>query len=119
MKVNQNRLDRERYTIQLMMEIYCQKHHQPTNKMCDKCQGLFTYAMQRIDKCPFQIDKPTCAKCPIHCYKPEMRERVHQVMRYVGPRMIIYHPILAVLHTVDEITKSQKMKKGKNNKVHD
>lgn len=110
---NKNRLNRERYTIQVMIEIYCREHHHPMITLCTECQELLTYAMQRIDKCPFQIDKPTCAKCSVHCYKPDMRERVRQVMRYAGPRMIVYHPILAVLHSVDEITKSHKLKNGK------
>ena len=116
MKINQYRLGRERHTIQGMIEIYCRVHHQPVHKLCPECQELLTYAIQRIDRCPFQMDKPTCARCPIHCYKPEMRAQVRQVMRYAGPRMIIYHPILALLHTFDEITKSRKLKKGNNRK---
>ena len=31
-------------------------------------------------------------------YKPEMRERIRQVMRYSGPRMIIYDPKTALWH---------------------
>ena len=31
-----------------------------------------------------------------------MRERVRQVMRYAGPRMLLRHPILALLHLRDE-----------------
>jgi hypothetical protein len=30
-----------------------------------------------------------------------MRERVRAVMRYAGPRMLLRHPILAVLHLLD------------------
>ena len=33
-----------------------------------------------------------------HCYKPEMRERIRQVMRYSGPRMITKHPVAAIRH---------------------
>ncbi len=39
-----------------------------------------------------------CSKCPIHCYKPKMREHIREVMRYSGPRMIFYHPIIAIKH---------------------
>jgi hypothetical protein len=30
-----------------------------------------------------------------------MRERVREVMRYSGPRMLTRHPVLAVAHLVD------------------
>ena len=110
MKGNQNRLEREQHTIRVMIEIYCREHHNPANNLCIECQGLLTYAMLRIDQCPYQVDKPTCARCPIHCYKPAIREQVRQVMRYAGPRMIIYHPVLAILHSWDELTKSRNLR---------
>ena len=31
-------------------------------------------------------------------YRPEMKERIRMVMRWSGPRMIIYHPIVAIRH---------------------
>ena len=95
------RLHRERHTIRVMIEIYCRGNHHPAEAMCGDCQALVTYAMQRVDKCPFQADKPTCAKCPIHCYKPDMRERIRAVMRYAGPRMVWRHPVLAAFHLID------------------
>jgi hypothetical protein len=61
--------------------------------------------MERLDTCPFQAGKTTCAKCPIHCYKPDMREQVRTVMRYAGPRMLLRHPILALWHLVDGVRK--------------
>lgn len=105
--MKQDRLERERHTIQVMIEMYCRRHHHPAATLCTECQQLFDYAMQRIDRCPFQDNKPTCAKCPIHCYKPAMREQIRQVMRYAGPRMMLYHPKLAITHYLDEITKGK------------
>jgi predicted amidophosphoribosyltransferase len=99
-----DRLRRERYTIKVMMEIYCHGYHQNKGKLCADCLDLYTYAMKRIDKCPLQMDKPTCAHCPVHCYKREMREKIRFVMRYSGPRMLVYHPILTILHYRDQIT---------------
>jgi hypothetical protein len=110
-----DRLRRERYTIQVMIEIYCHAHHQTSHKLCADCNDLFTYANKRIDKCPLIADKPTCARCPIHCYKPAMREKIRFVMRYAGPRMLLYHPILTLLHYRDEITK--KYSSRSNDKV--
>ncbi len=96
-----HRLDRERRTIQVMIQLYCQGNHRANGELCPECQQLAAYAMQRLEKCPFQADKPTCAKCPIHCYKPAMRQQVRQVMRFAGPRMMLRHPVLAILHTLD------------------
>ena len=61
-----------------------------------------TRAERRLEKCPFAEEKPTCVKCPVHCYEAVMRERVRQVMRYAGPRMLLRHPVLALLHLRDE-----------------
>ena len=108
----QARLRRERKTIRLMIGIYCRSHHHTTGALCDSCSDLHAYAMQRIEKCPFQDNKPTCAKCPVHCYKPSMREQVRQVMRYAGPRMLIHHPVLALLHMHDEKTITRELKRG-------
>ena len=54
----------------------------------------------RLEKCPFQEHKTTCAKCPVHCYKPARREQIRAVMRYAGPRMMFRHPRLAFYHLV-------------------
>ena len=110
MSSREARLNRERHTIQTMIQIYCRGNHDAA-ELCAECAGLSEYAMQRIDKCPFQDDKPTCAKCPIHCYKPDMRERVRRVMRYAGPRMMLFHPVLTFRHYYDEYSRKQLDKK--------
>jgi hypothetical protein len=37
-------------------------------------------------------------KMPGALLKPIMRERVREIMRYAGPRMIIHHPLNAIQH---------------------
>jgi hypothetical protein len=105
------RISREKKTIKTMIEIYCKKHHNRAGELCEECFELLDYALKRLDKCKYQKNKPTCAKCPIHCYKPEMRERIRQVMRYSGPRMILVHPILALRHIGDGSKKPRNSKK--------
>ena len=100
MRKRNARLERESAIVAGMIAIYCQRRHSH-NKLCPECSALLDYARQRLDKCPFQEDKPTCAGCPVHCYKLEMREKIRIVMRYSGPRMIYRHPILAISHLID------------------
>jgi hypothetical protein len=99
------RLSREKRTIQAMMRVYCRDHHETTDSLCGECQSLYDYAQGRLDHCRFGAEKPTCARCPIHCYKPTMRARIKEVMRYAGPRMLFRHPILALLHLLDKFRK--------------
>ncbi len=94
------RLARERRTIHAMIALYCRDHHGQA-AVCAECSALASYADQRLDRCVYGAAKPTCANCPIHCYKPAMRERVREVMRYAGPRMLLRHPVLAVRHLLD------------------
>jgi hypothetical protein len=37
----------------------------------------------------------------VHCYKPDRREQVRQVMRWAGPRLAFRHPWLALMHFID------------------
>ncbi|MBN1612098.1 MAG: nitrous oxide-stimulated promoter family protein [Polyangiaceae bacterium] len=88
---------REWKTVRAMVEMYCQHHH-GGGSVCPECQELLAYVRRRLDKCPFGIDKPTCVKCPIHCYRAAERERIREIMRWAGPRMTWRHPVLALLH---------------------
>lgn len=96
------RTRREQRTVEAMIRIYCRSRHDGISVPCAECRDLYAYALCRIDRCPYGADKPTCAKCPIHCYKPEFRERITEVMRFAGPRMASHHPILALHHLLDE-----------------
>ncbi len=97
------RMAREKRTIASMVGLYCRGHHAPSDGLCPDCDALLNYAFCRLDRCPFGAEKPACAKCPIHCYKPEMRAKVKEVMRYSGPRMVLRHPLLSLLHQFDSL----------------
>ncbi len=66
--------------------------------LCEDCSALMKDVEQRLEKCPHGAGKPACSKCEIHCYKPQMRARIREVMRFAGPRIILTHPILAFKH---------------------
>ena len=91
--------------MQVMVGIYCAGHdHAPANgaDLCEACGGFLAYAARRLEKCPYGPAKPTCAKCPIHCYKPQPRELAREIMRYAGPRMALKHPWLSLMHFADK-----------------
>jgi len=90
----------EARTVDRMIHLYCRAHHGAARNLCEDCAGLRAYALERIEKCPFGMNKPVCNQCTVHCYKPEMRERIKTVMRYAGPHMIFHHPILAIRHLI-------------------
>ncbi|KAB2951784.1 nitrous oxide-stimulated promoter family protein [Heliorestis acidaminivorans] len=105
--LGKGRLEREKQTVQKMIKIYCDHHHgqsyesSPKEPLCKQCQELYGYAMERLSRCTFGADKPTCGNCTVHCYKRNRREEIIAVMRYAGPRMIRHHPVLAIQHLID------------------
>lgn len=99
------RIVRESKTIAAMIELYCTEQHSIDGALCPECADLHEYAQERLRRCPFQEKKSTCAKCTVHCYKADMRERVRVVMRYAGPRMMLHHPVMAVQHIFDGMRK--------------
>jgi hypothetical protein len=92
-------LETERATVLTMINLYCRQQHKSI-KLCQDCASLWTYAEERLEKCPYGIEKPTCQNCPIHCYRADMRQKIKEVMRYAGPKMIFHHPVMAVRHLI-------------------
>ena len=102
--LERGRLRREWRTLEAMIGIYGRRRHGGGRRaLCADCRELHDYAQGRLAHCPFGADKPTCANCRVHCYRAAMRERVRDVMRFAGPRMLARHPYLALMHLlVDE-----------------
>jgi hypothetical protein len=94
--------EEERETVRLMIQIYCRAAHGHPRQgpLCEDCARLAEYSEARLERCPWGEEKPTCARCPTHCYKPDMREAVRKVMRYSGPRMLLSHPVRGVRHVL-------------------
>ncbi len=90
-------IQKDKDTIRIMISMYCSKKEKNLT-LCPECQALLHYAYLRLEFCRFKTKKPTCKKCPIHCYSPDKKEKMRQVMRFAGPRMLFYHPILAARH---------------------
>ena len=105
---NHSKEKREDKTIEYMVQMYCRGNHHAKDELCSECDQLLHYAREQIKNCPLKEKKTTCAQCPVHCYKPGMREGIKKVMLFAGPRMIYRHPVLAVLHLLDGLKRSFK-----------
>ena len=92
------RINKEKEIIDLMINMYCEKKHNKQECLCDECNELLEYAHKRLTYCKFGDNKSSCSKCPIHCYKKDMKIKVKEVMRFSGPRLLIYRPFEYVRH---------------------
>lgn len=111
MSKTESKRQREKKTVTLMIRLYCRKKHGMKNELCPECQALCDYAMLRSDKCPFMETKTFCSNCKVHCYKADKREKIKEVMRFSGPRMIFHHPIMAVRHVIESKREKAEMEK--------
>lgn len=111
MKSVESKREREKLLVSQMIRLYCRKKHKTKDGLCPECRELHEYAKLRSDRCPFMETKTFCSNCKVHCYKPQMREKIREVMRFSGPRMMLHHPILAVKHMIE----SKKEKKRLEN----
>lgn len=118
--------EREKQMVSQMIALYCKKQHgggscdkmqsgQGRNKkvdcLCEECTALDHYARERSEKCPFMETKTFCSNCKVHCYRPEMREKIREVMRFSGPRMIFSHPVAAMRHVIETKKEKKRMER--------
>lgn len=97
--LEQGRLRREWRTLEAMIVLYCHSQHGGRRRaLCPSCSEFRDYARVRLERCPFGAEKPTCAHCTVHCYRPEPRELARAIMRWAGPKMLLRHPYLAAMH---------------------
>lgn len=97
------KIEREKKTVKLMIEIYCEKKHKnPKGELCAECAELLEYANKRLSNCRFGENKSTCGKCPIHCYKKDMKAKIKEVMRFSGMRLLIYAPGEVIRHALNK-----------------
>lgn len=97
----QDKRQREKQMVSQMITLYCRRTHHTRGALCPDCAALNQYACARSDRCPFMETKTFCSNCRVHRYKPDMREKIRIVMRFSGPRMIFYRPVVAIRHVVE------------------
>lgn len=104
--------EREKEVVSLMISLYCHKKH-GGKTLCPECAALDAYAQSRSDHCPFMETKTFCSNCRVHCYQKNMREKIREVMRFSGPRMIFYHPVMAIRHVAESHKEKKRLEEGK------
>lgn len=103
---------KEKEVVNLMIDIYYKKKIKKDKSIESEKEDLKKYCAYRLSLCPFKDNKPFCSNCKIHCYNKVHKELIKKVMRFSGPRMLIYHPLLAIKHLI-ESRKNKKMIKEK------
>ena len=105
--------EREKRMVSEMIALYCHKCHGTSGgELCPECAELAEYARQRSDRCPFMEEKTFCSNCRVHCYRPAMREKIREVMRFAGPRMIFHHPVAALRHVYETRAEARRIRRG-------
>ncbi|MHA1112635.1 MAG: nitrous oxide-stimulated promoter family protein [Promethearchaeota archaeon] len=105
--------DENKKIISKITENYCKKNHRG-NDLCEECQSLKKYALARLENCPWGDFKPVCSKCPVHCYQPDMREKIKEVMRSSGPSILFSYPLLSLKYLRSKLNKKLTIEDLKN-----
>ena len=54
--------EKEKQLIPVMIEKYCHgKHKTKGGEVCEECRALTEYALFRLEKCPFKVNKKFCS----------------------------------------------------------
>ena len=89
------------------IDVYCRRKHTQTSRhavktiderfeetinkkevsLCEDCERLFNHGIAKLMQCPFD-PKPSCRKCPDHCYAPKYRQQIKEVMRFSGTYLV-------------------------------
>ena len=100
------------------VETYCKHHHDADRepftmsgldisvttlgkrKVCDDCQRLLAHAVVKRALCPLD-PKPSCRVCAVHCYSPEYRRKIREVMKFSGRHLILRGHLHLLLHLLE------------------
>jgi hypothetical protein len=101
------KLLRDLKTLATFIDVYCKHRHEHAEKgpvklktydvemiagrpvvLCESCRKLFAHAFVKRSNCPME-PKPACKHCPSHCYHPTYREKIQEVMRFSGRKIMM------------------------------
>ena len=80
--------------LEQFIQIYCDTKHREAEKseknglkLCPECHETMDYSRTQRELCPLD-PKPTCKNCETHCYKPDQRKKIKDIMRHSGMHLI-------------------------------
>jgi hypothetical protein len=77
-------IERDLEVLAKFIRVYCRENHGTGERgLCEECSSLWDYARMRLEKCPYD-PKPKCKDCTTHCYRPEPRKKIQEIMRFSG-----------------------------------
>jgi hypothetical protein len=101
------KLRKDLRTLALFIDLYCRRRHRNAARapvwlrtvdvaavhgrpleLCPECAKLAAHAFAKRMQCPLE-PKPACKHCPQHCYAPQYRAQIRDVMRYSGRRLVL------------------------------
>jgi hypothetical protein len=66
--------------------------------ICTECASFLEYAVVKRLNCPLEAEKPSCKHCRIHCYAPQQRDKVREMMSYSGRNLMLQGRLDYLLH---------------------
>ena len=109
-------LGRDLRTLVLFIRVYCREKHREEVKrivklqthdvqkiagqlvvLCPCCTQLLAHALTKRSNCPMR-PKPACKHCPCHCYRPNYRAQIRQVMKFSGRHLLLSGRLDYLLH---------------------
>ena len=81
------RIEKDKKILKKFISIYCKENHlkkgtkEYKDGLCRECYELLEYAVKKSENCPLN-PKPQCKHCAIHCYRPDMRQKIKKVMTF-------------------------------------
>ena len=94
----QIRIEHEISVINTMIDVFYKNKKHKKEYTIIEIEELKNYCASKIHNCPVMVKKTFCSSCEIHCYDSNHRAFIKKIMRYSGPRMLFYHPILLIKH---------------------
>ena len=108
-----SRQDKELKLMIRFTDLFCSSHHRTfrsesagtgvtgeagsTGQLCPECADLVRYAAARLRHCPLK-PKPSCKNCPVHCYRPDYRQKIREIMAWSGKRLILRGRLDLIVH---------------------
>ncbi|MCM3569462.1 nitrous oxide-stimulated promoter family protein [Neobacillus mesonae] len=92
---------KEKELVKQMIELYCHKEHHH-EQLCNECQELRNYCLLKLSFCRFGENKPTCSNCKVYCFSPIYRQKMDTIIRYLGPWLLVYHPIFIFKYVLNK-----------------